>query len=122
MEIRNKISDMTAKLRAILDQHGIEWIDASDFSYKTYYDNDGHIHNDMYHFERTRFNLFKNENGEDCYRTSVVWNWRKHDQGNYIGLSYGFPYEYEVWDKSYDEDPVPMSLEQIESIFMDRSM
>lgn len=122
MQIRNKISDMTTKLRSVLDQHEIEWVDASDFCYKTYYDDAGHIHNKNFHCERTRFNLYTDENGKEHYRTSVVWNWFKYDQGNHIGMSMGFPYKYEVWDKAYNEDPLPMTLEEIESIFMDRTM
>ena len=122
MKIQNKISDMTTKLRAELDAHGIEWIDASDFCYKTYYDEEGHIHNKNFHCERTRFNFYTNDKGKETYRTSIVWNWCKYDLGDHIGISMGFPYKYEVWDKSYKEDPLPMTLEEIVSIFMERSM
>lgn len=118
----NEFSDMTTKLRSVLDQHEINWIDASDFCYQSYYDFDDHIHSMIFHCERTRFNLYTDENGEERYRTSVIWNWSKYDQENRIGMTMGFPYKYEVWDKSYNEDPIPMTLEEIESIFMDRTM
>ena len=120
MQIRNKISDMATKLRYELDARGIKWEDASDFWYDTYYDDDGHIHHNDFHCERTRFNFRTNDNGEEEY-TSVVWNWITRDRNEHIGLSMGFPNNYEVWDKAYSEEPMAMSLEEIITALMDSS-
>ena len=85
-----------------------------------YDDDDGQIHHNDFHCERTRLNFRTNDNGEEEY-TSVVWNWITRDRNEHIGLSMGFPDNYEVWDKAYNEDPMAMSLEEIITALMDSS-
>lgn len=99
-------SELTTKLREMLDENGIEWIDVSIER------EDPFEAGKVFHMERTQWGDMSKTMGRPAI--SVIWGYWESDNGYRRGISHGFPECLELWDASVDgTSPVAISLDEI---------
>lgn len=99
----DSFSQLTSDLRKRLDEENIPWINDSDI----FNPRDGITSV----FERTVLM----HNGKAKY--DAYYGWSKNETGLIIPYSYGFPNKLEIWDYESNEDPEPMSMDEIIELY-----
>ena len=99
-------SDLTTKLREMLDANGIEWIDVSMER------EDPFEAGKVFHMERTQWGELNEKIGR--LAISVIWGYWESSNGYRRGITHGFPEYLELWDTGADgTSPVAISLDEI---------
>lgn len=99
-------SDLTTKLREMLDANGIEWIDVSMER------EDPFEADKVFHMERTQWGDMDEKTGR--LDVSVIWGYRENKDGYRRGITHGFPECLEIWDRGVDgTSPFAISLDEI---------
>lgn len=99
----DSFSQLTSDLRKRLDEEGIPWINDSDI----FNPRDGITSV----FERTVL-MYNGKSKYDAY-----YGWSENETGLIIPYSYGFPNKLEIWDYESNEDPEPMSIDEIVELY-----
>ena len=99
-------SDLTTKLREMLDANGIDWFDASDER------EDPFVAGKVFHMERTQWGDYNDRAGR--MSVSVIWGYWESDDGYRRGITHGFPECLELWDRSVaGTSPIALTLGEI---------
>lgn len=99
-------SDLTTKLRDMLDANGIEWTDASVER------EDPFVAGEVFHMERTQWGELNEKIGRPAI--SVIWGYWESSNGYRRGITHGFPECLEIWDRGVDgASPFAISLDEI---------